>query len=71
MIRREAEKAIRTLLRGFPIITITGPRQSGKTTLAKAIFSDKPYASLEDPDVRFAAKEDPVRFWSAFLAAPF
>ncbi|MDP2854733.1 MAG: ATP-binding protein [Smithellaceae bacterium] len=66
MIRREAEDAIRTLLRGFPIITITGPRQSGKTTLAKAIFPDKPYASLEDPDVRFAAKEDPRSFLERF-----
>jgi hypothetical protein len=66
MIRREAENAIHSLLRGFPIVTITGPRQSGKTTLAKAIFPDKPYASLEDPDVRFAAQEDPRSFLERF-----
>ena len=66
MIRREAENAIHSLLRGFPIVTITGPRQSGKTTIAKAIFPDKPYASLEDPDVRLAAKEDPRSFLERF-----
>ena len=66
MIRREAENAIHSLLRGFPIVTITGPRQSGKTTLAKAIFPDKPYASLEDPDVRLAAREDPRSFLERF-----
>ena len=50
------------LLAGFPIVTITGPRQSGKTTLAKAIFSDRPYFSLEDPDVRIWAQDDPRDF---------
>ncbi len=38
MITRDSEQNIRTLLRGFPIVTLTGPRQSGKTTLAKAIM---------------------------------
>jgi len=66
MIRREAEDTIRSLLRGFPIVTITGPRQSGKTTLAKAIFSNKPYASLEEPDVRLAARDDPRSFLERF-----
>lgn len=66
MIQRDAEKTIHRLLRGFPIVTITGPRQSGKTTLAKAIFADKPYASLEDPDIRLFAKEDPRSFLERF-----
>jgi len=66
MIQRDAENTIRSLLRGFPIITITGPRQSGKTTLAKAIFPDKPYASLEDPDVRLTARDDPRSFLERF-----
>lgn len=66
MIKRAAEDTIRTLLRGFPIVTITGPRQSGKTTLAKMIFSDKPYVSLEDPDVRLFAQEDPRSFLDRF-----
>ena len=66
MIPRTAESTIRSLLLGFPIVTITGPRQSGKTTLAKAIFSAKPYVSLEDPDVRLAATEDPRSFLERF-----
>jgi len=44
------------------MVTITGPRQSGKTTLAKKVFADKPYYSLEDPDVRRMALEDPRGF---------
>ncbi|UCZ56850.1 AAA family ATPase [Desulfurispirillum indicum] len=55
-----------TLLQGFPIVTITGPRQSGKTTLAKAIFAGKPYISLEDPDVRSFATDDPRGFLGQF-----
>lgn len=66
MIRRDSEQNIRTLLRGFPIVTLTGPRQSGKTTLAKAIFADRPYASLEDPDIRQAAMDDPRSFLERF-----
>ena len=66
MILRDAEETIRRLLRGFPIVTITGPRQSGKTTLAKAIFANKPYVSLEDPDTRLFAGEDPRSFLERF-----
>jgi predicted AAA+ superfamily ATPase len=47
------------LARGFPIVAITGPRQSGKTTLARQTFPDKPYLSLEDPDVLALAESDP------------
>lgn len=66
MIRRDAQGLIDSLLQGFPIVTITGPRQSGKTTLAKAVFSGKPYVSLEDPDVRLAALDDPRSFLERF-----
>ncbi len=66
MILRDAEKTIRRLLQGFPIVTITGPRQSGKTTIAKTIFRDKPYVSLEDPDTRLFAGEDPRSFLERF-----
>lgn len=62
MIAREAEIELKRLLQGFPIVTITGPRQSGKTTLSKKMFAGKPYFSLEDPDVRRMAMEDPRAF---------
>ncbi len=46
----------------YPVITITGPRQSGKTTLARHTFAGKPYANLENPVTRQFAEEDPVAF---------
>ena len=52
--------------REYPVVTVIGPRQAGKTTLVKSIFPDKPYRSLEDPDVRAFAQEDPRSFLSAF-----
>ncbi len=45
------------------MLAITGPRQSGKTTLARALFADKPYVSLEDPVERAFAHEDPRGNW--------
>lgn len=46
----------------YPVVTILGPRQSGKTTLARMTFPHKPYFSLEDPDTRAAAEADPRGF---------
>jgi predicted AAA+ superfamily ATPase len=46
----------------YPVVTVLGPRQSGKTTLATMTFPDKPYFSLEDPDTRAAAAADPRGF---------
>ena len=66
MITRDVEQTIRTLLKGFPVITLTGPRQSGKTTVAKALFSDRPYTTLEDPDTRMTAQDDPRSFLERF-----
>lgn len=59
MIPRHATVTLNRLRKGFPVICITGPRQSGKTTLAKAAFPEKPYLSLEDPDIARLAKSDP------------
>ena len=59
MIARTAHDTLMRLAGGFPVIAVTGPRQSGKTTLARAAFPDKPYLSLEDPDTRLLAESDP------------
>lgn len=64
MIPREAQNILQEQLKGFPIVTVTGPRQSGKTTLVRAVFPQKPYFSLEDPDVRQLANDDPRGFLS-------
>lgn len=59
MIPREAEPTLHRLRKGFPVLCITGPRQSGKTTLARIAFPEKPYLSLEDPDIARLARDDP------------
>ena len=66
MIPRIAVEALRRLAEGFPVLALTGPRQSGKTTLARAEFPDKPYVSLENPDERQFAESDPKRFLARF-----
>jgi uncharacterized protein len=64
MIQRNAEAKLRQLAGSFKAIGVTGPRQSGKTTLVKMIFKDKPYRSLENPDTMRFAIEDPRGFLS-------
>ena len=66
MILRTATTTLERLAKGFPVIVISGPRQSGKTTLAKSVFSHKTYVSLENPDERAFALEDPKRFLQRF-----
>lgn len=58
VLHRILEKKIIHLSKKFPVITVTGPRQSGKTTLIKTIFPGKVYISLEDPDVLMLVKND-------------
>lgn len=65
-IHRRMAEAIREAVKYFPVITLTGPRQSGKSTLLRHLFSDVPYVSMEELDVRQAAKDDPRGFLSAF-----
>ena len=62
MIPRHAKKTLLELAKGYPAIAITGPRQSGKTTLAKHVFKNKPYVSLENPDFQEMSQIDPRGF---------
>ena len=66
MIRRNLEPVLARHARHFPIVTVTGPRQSGKTTLCRAAFPDKPYVSLEPPDLRQFALDDPRGFLARY-----
>jgi predicted AAA+ superfamily ATPase len=67
-IERSLESVIRRAVREFPAVVLTGPRQSGKTTLLKHIFAKKyRYVSLELPDVRMAAAEDPRGFLDMYM----
>lgn len=66
MIERQLLPVARKCLEGFPVVAITGPRQSGKTTLARVLGGSRPCASLEDPDVREHALSDPRGFLAQF-----
>ena len=66
MIKRQAEILLLELAKGYPLLAITGPRQSGKTTLAQATFPNKRYVSLEDLDEREFADQDPRGFLARF-----
>ncbi len=66
MLYRKLTTTLQRLAKTFPVIAITGPRQSGKTTLAKAVFGDKPYLTLEDPAERAFALEDAKGFLGRF-----
>lgn len=62
MIRRDISDELLQSAKEYPVVTVFGPRQSGKTTLARMTFPEKPYFSLEEPDTRFAAETDPRGF---------
>ena len=61
-INREIEKTTLSLAKQYPVITLTGPRQSGKTTLVKKLFKNHEYVTLEDPDIRDMARPDARAF---------
>lgn len=63
---RAALSTVLRLAKGFPVVALTGPRQSGKTTLSKLAFPSKPYVSLENLDSRAFAQNDPRRFLAQF-----
>ncbi|MEK7256454.1 MAG: ATP-binding protein [Bacteroidota bacterium] len=66
MIPRLLTASIQDLRKYFPIVYLGGPRQSGKTTLLRNLYPDLPYASLENPDTRLFAEQDPRRFLQSF-----
>jgi predicted AAA+ superfamily ATPase len=66
VIPRKAEKSLLALAKDYPIVAVTGPRQSGKSTLVQHTFDRKRYISLEDLDVREYAENDPKAFLAQF-----
>lgn len=66
MIPRQAATQLQSIAQWYPIVAVTGPRQSGKTTLVQACFPGKHYVSLEDIDVRESALSDPRRFLAQY-----
>ncbi len=66
MIKRIAEEELVILAEEFKSVAVIGPRQSGKTTLVRKVFTDKPYISLENYDTRAFAMEDPRGFLATY-----
>jgi predicted AAA+ superfamily ATPase len=62
MYKRLIEKELIKAAQAYPVVTITGPRQAGKTTLVQEIFPDKDYVNLEAPDIRAFVESDPRGF---------
>ena len=66
MLQRRLSQVVPSVVKGYPVLIITGPRQAGKTTWARALFPDRPYVSLEDPLERAAFIADPRAWWARF-----
>ena len=66
MIQREMTKVMKKRAKEYPVLTVVGPRQSGKTTLVKSCFPNYNYANLEDPETRDLAETDYKRFLSTY-----
>ncbi|MEM8583973.1 MAG: ATP-binding protein [Bacteroidota bacterium] len=66
LIPRRLTEHLNTLSDYFPAVSLTGPRQAGKTTLLKELYPNYTYLSLEDPSVRIPAQEDPKAFLKKF-----
>ncbi|MDY0150821.1 MAG: AAA family ATPase [Candidatus Cloacimonas sp.] len=75
MIDRAMQLYLEEAAKGFPVITITGPRQSGKTTLAKMCYPDYRYLDLEDPELRLIMQENPKSLlndpWGRYIIDEF
>jgi uncharacterized protein len=66
MFRRDLETELKDLAKSYPVVTVIGPRQSGKTTIVQHAFPEKKYANLEFPDIRDMALKDPRGFLEEF-----
>ncbi len=66
MIKRVLSETILKESKELPVVTIIGPRQSGKTTLVKSLFPDYSYVNLENPEIRALAVSDPKTFFKRF-----
>ena len=66
MMVRDLTDELKRSAAEYPVLTIMGARQSGKTTLARRVLSDKPWVSLEDTDVRIPAEADLQGFFAQF-----
>lgn len=66
MISRTATEEVKILAQQFKAVAIVGPRQSGKTTLARSVFSAMPYVSMENPDIRRFCMDDPRGFLAQY-----
>ncbi len=66
MVERELQPTVIELARTYPVITITGPRQAGKTTLARMAFPSYAYCNLEHPETRLLAQQDPRGFFNHY-----
>lgn len=66
MIERAIKIKLLEMVAKYPVVTLTGPRQSGKSTLLRELFSDYKYVSLEDPDMRLFAQGDPRGFLATY-----
>ncbi len=65
-IKREISSEFKNLVAAYPVVTITGPRQAGKTTLTRMEFPDYKYCNLENPEIRKFASDDPNAFFDEF-----
>jgi len=68
MIKREIQKELISLTRRYPVVTLTGPRQAGKTTLVKMAFPEYSYCNLEHPEIREIARTDPKALFNIYSA---
>lgn len=66
MIQRHLSRTLLSRAAHYPVVTLTGPRQSGKTTLCRQCFPEKPYSNLERPDTREFARTDPAGYLAQF-----